>query len=150
MSQTNEIEFQRSTQERWGDVIEAGARVMRQEDTKDSAIQIIRSLLSKDKTALQMQQELKEYRGMLLAMAAGQQLNRELNDRHQELLAIIAQLERSLKDAKAAAPKTAEPGRKTSEAWQDLKARVKNVESELEQLANKQVSAAFPSSVPLR
>ena len=121
---------------------------MHHEDTQSSALQIIRNLIEKDKSTLQMQQELKDYRGMLLATAAGQQLNNEMKERHQQLLDIIAELDGSLKNVKAAAaatamPKIDKPKRKQSEDWADIKARVRKLESEQEWLANKQVSAGF-------
>jgi hypothetical protein len=82
----------------WGDMVKFGARVERHDDNKQSAHRIIRILLHKRKTKLQMQAELSENDGMLHATSAAQQLysdlgamsekeNRRLQELSQELRA---------------------------------------------------------------
>ena len=127
-------------------MVQAGAQVVRHEDTTTSAIGIIRQLVNKRKLTVQIQHELEEHKGKLLATAAGHQLNEDMIEQYQLLLSRMAGLENQLKSAQANEPKVGHQARKMSREWDDLKTRVNKLESDRQELTNMQVSILLPPS----
>ena len=76
-------------------------KVVRHDNTKASAINIVKMLIHKQVVTLQMQDELRTSGGRVSATAAGQQLHEDLGAASQKLLAqlqsVQAQLDRSHK-----------------------------------------------------
>ena len=87
----SEREIQRCAQGVWKDMIKAGARVMRHKDNRSSAIEIIRSLMDKKKTMLQMQQELNLSQGMLIGTTAGKVLENVIGEQIRHLIKAVAE-----------------------------------------------------------
>ncbi|KIW01319.1 uncharacterized protein PV09_07355 [Verruconis gallopava] len=91
----NMVRQRRDSEEFWAALIRRGAEVVEHEDTRESALNIIRKVMFKNKTILQLQQELAECDGILHRTAAGRQLDQDLGQsserRRRELDAIISE-----------------------------------------------------------
>jgi hypothetical protein len=90
----NRVDERKRSTEYWGDMIKVGARVVDHEDNKGSAHNIIRMLLKKRKTTLQMQEELAENDGYVFSTSAAQQLYDDLGVKSDEKGLELRELQR--------------------------------------------------------
>jgi hypothetical protein len=67
-----------SSDDFWGDMVRHGAQVVKHGNDSASAHRIIRMLICKPRTALQMQYELQDCRGQLIHTSAARQLDHDL------------------------------------------------------------------------
>ena len=78
----------------WGDMVERGARVMRHDDNRESALRLIRELTKfNTPVALQMQEELSQNGGRIAMTSAGRQLDDDLSVEVNNLREEIAKLQ---------------------------------------------------------
>ena len=135
----DELEGQSRVQQRkasndfWGNMVDQGAKVVRHDNTKTSAINIVKMLIHKQVVTLQMQDELQTGGGRVSATAASQQLHEDLGATSQKLLAqlqsVQAQLDRSHKANEDLQAKLS-----------DLEARFATIVAQQEQIENQRVS----------
>ena len=79
----------------WNDMIDKGAQVAPHDNTKQSAINIVRQLVGKTPVPLQMQTELEKGNGTLLSTSVGKQLQADLNE---DTAKILAELKKTNED----------------------------------------------------
>ncbi|KAK4163297.1 P-loop containing nucleoside triphosphate hydrolase protein [Cladorrhinum sp. PSN259] len=91
-------QHQRETrQEVWGDMVAAGAKVVRHDDTAESARNIIQMLAKhKSYVDLQIQRELQENGGSVVGTSAGRQLHADLNETISKMKHEIDSLKREI------------------------------------------------------
>ena len=142
----DELEGQSRVQQRkasndfWGNMVNHGAKVVRHDNTKTSAINIVKMLIHKQVVTLQMQDELRTGGGRVSATAAGQQLHEDLGATSQKLLtqlqSVQAELDRSHKANEDLQAKL-----------YDLEVRFNTIVEQQRQIENQRVShVSFASS----
>ena len=92
----------KTTDEYWGDMIVKGSRMARFEDTHDSALNIIMSLVGKERIALDIQKEMVEQGKTLIDTTAGEALNEELAEMLKKHASDMEELRKDMEEAAAA------------------------------------------------
>ena len=119
----------------WGDMVSRGARVVRHDNTQESATGILRSLTCfATPIELQIQRELADSGGRVALTSAGRQLDADLSDAISRLRDEIEELRRERAD--------------TVEEMRALKARVASYEAERANLKSSDVSSSLFLSLP--
>jgi hypothetical protein len=72
------VKERKESQDFWATLVDHGAQLVEHQDTSESALNIIRKLIYKGKTTLQLQEELVESNGEVFETSAGQQLFQDL------------------------------------------------------------------------
>lgn len=72
------VQERRNSGDFWANLVKHKAEIIEHNDSRESALNIIRKLMYKGKTALQLQQELSENNGSLFETTAAQQLYQDL------------------------------------------------------------------------
>ena len=135
----DELEGQSRVQQRkasndfWGNMVDQGAKVVRHDNTKTSAINIVKMLIHKKVVTLQMQDELQTGGGRVSATAAGQQLHEDLGATSQKLLA-------QLQSVQAQLDRSHQANEDLQAKLSDLEARFATIVAQQEQIENQRVS----------
>lgn len=131
------VEERANSNDFWGDMLNNGAELVRHDNSKQSATNIIRKLLTKKKRALQMQKELADNNGHLFATSAAQQLHTDLGTLSEKEMNELRRLRSSNED-------NAELRREIAEMRQKLE----QYENQKDKLRNK-VSSPFLGACPI-
>lgn len=91
----------RSTPEWWGDMVAKGSKLARFDNTRDSALEIISSLIGKEKISLSIQKEMVDQGLDINKTAAGEALNAELEDLTKKFEEDVLKLHEEIRIAKA-------------------------------------------------
>jgi hypothetical protein len=97
----NEDQLRRE-QEFWKPLIQRGAQVARFEDTKDSALSVIMSLVGKEPQILQIQKELVMDNSDLINTSAGRVVNEEMKKLEDKYKRELAEIQKEMAEAIAA------------------------------------------------
>jgi len=135
-SEGNQRQAERKTrQDVWGDMASRGARIVRHNDDRGSAINIISSLTNfSSPITLQIQEELVQNGGRVAATSAGKQLDEDLGKTIAKMRGEIEALVRERSN--------------TADEVRELRAKVTQLERERSELEESNVSTRSPSSYP--
>jgi hypothetical protein len=120
----------------WGAMVDQGAQVIKHDNTLESARNIIKMLINKQRVPLQMQEELVQNGGRIGDTSAGQQLDAELGEKSAELTRQLEELEKDLIQNAA--------------ENDELRKRLEDTRREREQLQESKVSLSLPFVALLR
>jgi len=122
----------------WGDMVKFGAQVEKHHDNKQSTHRIIRLLLNKRKTQLQMQTELAQNDGMLHSTSAAQQLYSDLGAASAKENNRLQELTRELQSAR-------EERKELMQELRELRQKVIDLERQRDKLESVRVSHILSS-----
>jgi len=105
----------RTSEDFWAPMLERGSRLARFEDSRDSGLQLIMSLIEQNPVVLQIQKELVEDGKNLIDTAAGNTVNEETKRLEEKYKAEIAQIQKEMDEALAARDKDVQEALQTSE-----------------------------------
>ncbi|OCH84332.1 hypothetical protein OBBRIDRAFT_799197 [Obba rivulosa] len=114
-------------------VLEKGARMVRHDNTRESAQAILRSLVNKTPRALRIQRELVDEHKDISQTAAGAELSRELDELAAKQREELAQVNADMDEALQA--KDAESREELEKVRAELEAKVKRIEDDRERLS---------------
>ncbi|KAK3070300.1 hypothetical protein LTR53_000895 [Teratosphaeriaceae sp. CCFEE 6253] len=126
-------EHQLKTEEAfWAPMVHRGSRVARFEDTRDSALQLILSLVDQRPVVLQIQSELVDQKKKLIDTAAGNTVNEESKRLEKKYKDEIAQIQKEMDEALAARDHDVQEALKKSEV--DFQRKLDKVHAEQDML----------------
>jgi hypothetical protein len=105
----------RTSEDFWAPMLQRGSHLARFEDTKDSALQLIMSLVEQNPVILQIQKELVQDGKKLIDTAAGNTVNEETKRLEEKYKAEIAQIQKEMDEALAARDKEVQEALQKSE-----------------------------------
>ncbi|KAK4892653.1 hypothetical protein LTR27_008929 [Elasticomyces elasticus] len=116
----------------WAPMVQRGSRMARFEDTRDSALQLILSLIGQKPIVLQIQSELVDQKKDLIDTAAGNTVNEETKRLEKKYKDEIAQIQKEMDEALAARDHDVQEALKKSE--EDFQKKLDKVHAEQDML----------------
>ncbi len=131
------VQQKSATPDFWGNMIKDGAQVVKHDNTASCAKSIVHSLIDRNTVTLQMQVELEENKGRLLATSAGQQVHSDLGDTTKKALAELEKLQTELHESN-------QDNTQLKEDIQETQKKLSDLAEQQSRLQNKTVSHSLP------